>query len=194
MSSGWFTWMALQLMGQAPLIDPAHSVVDFQVPLLLVGAVRGQFVQVEGGVSLEPAGWRVCARIPVHSAVMADPSRRAELLGPGFFDAARHPSARFRSVLLPSLSIPEQLEGVLEVRGVRRLQRWQVNPQGCHPPLWNGCRLRLDGVLSRSAFGMRARSAIVGDAVRLQMQIVLRTDSIPLNDAARAEHPVCAEH
>ena len=74
-------------------IDPATSQVTFQVRLLWLDHVDGNFTQVIGNLlpGPRPDSWVVDATIPVASVSMTSTRMRQWLLAPAFFDAGHHP-------------------------------------------------------------------------------------------------------
>jgi polyisoprenoid-binding protein YceI len=177
-------------------LDPARSSVRFQIPLLLFGQVQGTFAAVSGELLHAPAGWQVCADVEVASARLSRSKDREELLGPSFFHADRHPQLRFVSDPLPP-GLPREgavLRGRLSVRGYTRSTRFVMQHVQC-PDTTSiaGCEFRLHGTIRRRDFGMRARPAVLGNTVALQLQIaVCAADAQHCNTATKATSPDCA--
>lgn len=194
MLSSAATLAAIAEQNRIPL-DPTRSSVHFQIPLLLLGQVRGQFTEVSGELLRVDEGWRVCADVAVGSALMRRAKDRQELLGPSFFDAQRHPQLRFVSDVLPR-DLPIEgttLQGRLSVRGYTRTARFVVHEVQC-PELSGsaGCRFSLHGAIRRSDFGMRARPAVLGNTVTLELRIALCGDPQGCG-AARPSARVCED-
>ena len=165
-------------------IDPARSQVQFAVRKFWFAHVGGTFPALSGtlhridthiGADLG----RVDADLEVSGLVMDDTGDRARALGPGFFDAARFPSIHFDSDPFPldELATGGTLRGMLSLHGQRQPVRLALEPSDCpRQPLQ--CVIRVHGVISRSAFGMRDWRGVLSDAVELNLRIVLRDASV----------------
>jgi polyisoprenoid-binding protein YceI len=94
--------------------------------------------------------------------------------GPDFFDVGRYPRIHFASLPFPATSLRDggTLDGTLELHGQRHEAQLELEPSQCPAqPLL--CPVRVRGILSRSAFGMRAHRGWLSDRVSLTMNIVL---------------------
>jgi len=96
-------------------VDPTHSQVDFVVKHLGVSTIRGTFSDFQatltGGDTTTLAG-----TIRLASVSTRDENRDAHLLSPDFFDADRHPEARFEATFVT----PSKVVGNFTLRGVTR--------------------------------------------------------------------------
>jgi polyisoprenoid-binding protein YceI len=175
--------LALLLAGLRPStanalthIDATRSHAAFELPLLLVGSVKGRFQQISGSVLEADGHVQVCAVVAVASAFMRRAKDREELLGPNFFNAAAFPQLGFVAAPLPRAALQPgaELNGKLSVRGISRPTRFRLVELDC--PQANasaGCRLVLQGAIRRGDFGMRARRGVLGNSVALQLVIQL---------------------
>lgn len=159
-------------------IDPARSQATFSVRKLWFAHARGTFPNLRGTVRRIEADGNPCvevdANVAVAGLVMGNVKDRARALGAAFFDAARFATIRFASAPLPvaELATGGRLRGTLLLHGVRRKVVFQLRPSTCpRRPL--ACAIHVDGTLSRRAFGMDARRALVGNKVTLTLRIVL---------------------
>lgn len=191
----WLLALALLLPGFASAgaaaapatwsIDPAQSQVTFSVRKFWFVHVRGTFPALNGtlhrldtrvGVNLG----QVDATLDASGLRMADPDALARALGPGFFDAAQHPSVSFVSDAFPlnELVSGGDLRGQLTLHGETRPVTLALQPSECpREPL--GCVIRVRGAISRSAFGMRDMRAVLSDKVELDLEIFLRSPMHP---------------
>ena len=82
-------------------IDPLHSSAQFSVRHMMISTVRGEFTGIAGTIIYDP-------KDPAHDSVEATidcttentgvAKRDAQLKGPDFFDVARYPQMKFKSI------------------------------------------------------------------------------------------------
>lgn len=170
--------LALAAHADAPQtwpISSEHSFVQFSVRTLWFTHERGRFEAVYGQLQRSEAERDVVdAWIDANSLQMDDADALKQAQGPGFFDVARYPRIHFVSSPFADALLRDggTLEGILDLHGDRRWVQLKLLPSGCpeHPLT---CAIRLQGRLSRSAFGMRAHRALLSDKVALDLNIVL---------------------
>lgn len=170
----WWIGLSCALAGTQPsALHGGESRVGFQLRLWWFGQVSGSFHDLRGALRRQQGKLRICAWVPVDSARMASAAHRRELLGPDFFAAATHPQIRFVSApLAPALlASGGALSGRLTLRGQTREVRFQLAPMHCSAADPADCRVRLQGQVQRSDFGMRAKPGVLGDTVRLQLDL-----------------------
>ncbi|MEP6898871.1 MAG: YceI family protein [Rhodanobacter sp.] len=161
-------------------IDQVRSHADFGVRLLWVHTVTGRFTDIQGDVNLDRSGMAtVDVRIGVDSVAMGSARFRRWVLAPEFFDAARHPSARFLSDPVPFNRLVSGgiLDGQLSLRGITRPIRLELLPADCatitaRAWAW-ACTIEARGVVSRSDFGMTSHGTSLSDQVHLDLLIAL---------------------
>lgn len=160
-------------------ISSQHSFVQFSVRTLWFTHERGRFDAVYGQLLRSDAGRDVVdAWIDADSLQMEGADVLKQARGPGFFDVARYPRIHFVSSPFAEalLRAGGALEGILDLHGERRWVQFTLLPSTCpEQPL--SCAIRLRGALSRSAFDMRARRALVSDKVALDLNITLENPS-----------------
>lgn len=170
--------LALAAHADAPQtwpISSEHSFVQFSVRTLWFTHERGHFDAVYGQLRRNDAGRDVVdAWIDAGSLQMDDSHALEEARGPGFFDVAQYPRIHFVSLPFAEALLREggTLEGILDLHGERGQVQFTLQPSGC-PQRPLTCAIRLQGKLSRSAFGMRAHRALLSDKVALDLNIVL---------------------
>lgn len=95
------------------------------------------------------------------------------LRGPDFFDIARYPEVRFSSEAIRGVDPRHfQIEGTLEIRGVRRPLTLDATLEREHTNTVNGTEIAdfsVTGTLHRSDYGMTAQPIMISDQVRLQI-------------------------
>ena len=90
---------AAALSAETYTIDPVHSSLGFNLRHL-VSKFSGSFTKVSGTVTYDaaaPEKSSVEATIAINSVNTADEKRNGHLLSPDFFDAAKFPTASFKS-------------------------------------------------------------------------------------------------
>ncbi|MGH8190484.1 MAG: YceI family protein [Rhodanobacteraceae bacterium] len=164
-------------------IEPAQSQAQFDVRKFWIVHVRGTFTRLQGSLRRldTPFGIdlaEVRAYIDVTNLVTDSPGHTARVLAPEFFNAARYRHILFDSDPFPlgELVAGGPLRGTLLLHGMARNVAFALQPSECpRQPL--DCGIRVQGTISRSAFGMHAWRGLVGDEVKLKLRIVVR----PLN-------------
>ena len=97
----FFASSALHAQETSWRIDSNHSAAHFSVRHMMISTVRGEFTGIAGTVTYDP-------KDPAHDSVEATidcstvntgvAKRDAQLKGPDFFDVARHPQMKFKSI------------------------------------------------------------------------------------------------
>ena len=163
-------------------IDGQHSNVEFLVRLRLRMRARGRIEGVDGELRPQPGGgWTV--------RVQAD-GRNLRVAGPRWMERAtrsddflavdRHPGIRFNSQAFSErvLRTGGSVRGQLTLRGLTRPVSLQLLPSACAHP-GRDCDLRVQGIISRTDFGMTAYSRSVKDDVEIRLQVRLRPAASP---------------
>ncbi|MBE1162979.1 YceI family protein [Dyella acidiphila] len=162
-------------------IDSAASQASFQVRLLWLEHIGGNFTQVLGEVAPGPSpdSLVVDAVIPVQSVSMPSKRMRQWLLAPAFFDADHHPTIHFVSdpVAQAELDSGGILTGNLTLRGVTAPVHFAVQPAHCEEQSSTPCHLTLHGRVQRSTFGMTGDHLPLSDSVELNLSITLQREN-----------------
>lgn len=104
-------------------IDPAHSEVDFAIRHMAISTVHGRFGIKEGVIEFDPRDIQnssVTATIDVASVDTGVAPRDADLKSPRFFDAAKYPTATFKSTRVVRAGDGFDVIGDLTLRGVTK--------------------------------------------------------------------------
>ncbi len=104
-------------------IDPQHSQVDFGIKHMGISTVHGRFAIKDGSVDLDPANVTesaVMATIDVTSVDTGEAQRDTHLRSPDFFDAAKFPTATFKSTKVTKTSDGFDVIGDLSLHGVTK--------------------------------------------------------------------------
>jgi polyisoprenoid-binding protein YceI len=156
--------------------DQALSSVQFEVGVLGIFSKSGNFSDFSGSLTLANDGTAtVQAVIAAGSVQMKSKADVKTLTGPDYFAAERFPQIRFNSVsFAPALlKTGGQIEGEVELRGVRLRERFEIVHGQCPHKTsapWR-CTFSVSGKIHRSRYGMSARRGIVSDIVVLQFNI-----------------------
>lgn len=104
-------------------IDPAHSEVDFGIRHMGISTVHGRFGIKEGVIEFDPKNVgdsSVMAVIDVASVDTGVAQRDTHLKSPDFFDAAKYPTATFKSTKIVPAGGGYDVIGELSLHGVTR--------------------------------------------------------------------------
>ena len=182
-----FLVLALAAAGNARAerfaIDPVHTRIAFQVSHAGFSWPVGSFSQASGVLDFDKDDWskaRVDVRFPIGTLQLGDAKWQDKILDPTFFDAKRFPEARFVSTKVePKGNDEAELIGELTLRGVTKPVTLQVklNQLARHPLTFRRTAgFSATGTLSRKAFGIDNWAKVVGDEVRLILEVEARRD------------------
>jgi polyisoprenoid-binding protein YceI len=164
-------------------IDPVHTRIAFQVSHAGFSWPVGSFSGASGVLDFDRADWsqaRVEVKFPVSSLELGNADWQGKILDPTFFDAKQFPEARFASTKVePTGSDTADVTGNLSLHGVTRpvLLHVKLNALARHPmTLRRTAGFSATGTLSRKDFGMDHWSKVVGDEVRLILEVEATRD------------------
>lgn len=158
-------------------IDPRHTFPSFAIRHLGFSTQRGRFNDTAGRITLDRAARKAGAQITIDAssvdtglAELEERLRKAD-----FFDAAKYPtitftstSARFEGDTLKAL------DGMLTIRGRTRPVTLTIDRLVCgpHPARRTTvCGADAAATIKRSEFGMTYGLPLVGDEVKLSIQV-----------------------
>lgn len=155
-------------------VEPEHTQVVFRVSHLGFTTYFGEFSGASGSLVLDPrdpAADRLEVTIPMASVHTTSAKLDEELRGGEWFDAARFPTATFRSTRVsPTGANSADVEGMLTLHGVTRpaVLHARFNGAGVNP-LDKGytAGFEVSGHIKRSEFGVSKYVPLVGDDVEL---------------------------
>jgi polyisoprenoid-binding protein YceI len=172
-------------------IDPVHTRVAFQVSHAGFSNPVGSFSQSVGELDFDPddaAADRVDVRIPIATLDLGDESWQGKILDGTFFDAKKYPEARFVSTHVEKTGdTAYTIEGTLTLHGVSHPVRLQAtfNALRHHPLTFRRTiGFSASGTLKRSDFGMTSWSSLVGDEVRLLIEVEAQKSTATNQDEA----------
>ncbi len=159
------------------VVDPAHTHPSFSVDHLGISTQRGRLGRTTGRIVLDREAGTGTVEVEIDAASVStgNAALDAVVRGEDFLDAARHPVARFRArELVFEAGVPRRAAGELTLAGVTKPVELAIVRFGCTrlPFLVRlTCGADIVAGLKRSAFGMSAFPAFVGDEVRLDIQV-----------------------
>ena len=162
-------------------IDPAHSVVEFQVRHLGLAKVRGQFDSFSGTIEIgeDPLESRVDVSIDAASIDTRDENRDSHLRSADFLDVENYPTLEFHSTEVDTGREQPLVRGDLTVRGVTRQVTLELEFEGAATDPWGNYRLGCSAAtdINREDFGLTWNQALetggwlVGKSVRIELSV-----------------------
>lgn len=162
-------------------IDPVHSDVSFTVVHLGLTRYRRSFEKFDGEITTtsDPLHSSVSATVDVTSFDTGLEKFNEHLLADGFFDAARHPTARFRFTGLRTYEEQFALEGELTLRGVTRPVIFDLELHGFGEGINGDSKVAFSAetIIRRNDFGIVFGATlpngrlVVGNDVRISLEI-----------------------
>lgn len=163
-------------------IDPTHTFPGFEISHLGLSVQRGRFNRSGGKLVLDRAAGAGSVEISIDAASVDTGLDELErrLRGDEFFNVETYPQLTFKSdrfVFIDGRLIA--VEGMLTLLGVTRPLYLTVDHLHCRPhPLTRRemCGANATANLKRSEFGMDRYVPMVGDEVRLLIQVEANRD------------------
>ena len=157
------------------MVDPGHSQVAFTVNHLGFSTYHGIFGDVTGSMSIDPkapAKAKVSIDIPIKGIATTSAKLNEHLLGPDFFDAAKHPTAHFESTSIRASGKSARISGNLTIKGVTKPVVLEAVFVGAGTMMGKRT-VGFDATttIKRSDFGVSYGIPLVPDAVPLQISV-----------------------
>jgi polyisoprenoid-binding protein YceI len=158
-------------------IEPAHTVVSFEVRNFGIAKRRGLFPGVSGRVLLDAQAGNGSINIVVNtrSVETSDPATRTFLRGKSFLDVEQFSEIVYKAGrVIFEQDKPVRIEGELTLLGVTRSVSLSISGYTCEGDSSGADRCVLDAATTfrRSEFGMNHYLALVSDDVRLAIHSV----------------------
>jgi polyisoprenoid-binding protein YceI len=154
------------------IIDSARSHAEFEVKVMWLLGIRGDFGLVKGKLSIDRfhGTATVDAEIDTNTLHMRSRSHENWAKSSEFFDSAQFPKIHFVSDSFPLVRMNHggDLEGMLTLRGVERPVHMTMDASECQNPLTGDCAVEAWGAIYRSEFGMQSRRGALSDKVQLR--------------------------
>lgn len=169
-------------------VDPAHALVEFTVPHMVIGEVSGIFRRFEGTLkvpALEFDKAQLSARIETASIFTNNEARDEHLRSADFFDAAHFPYMTFESNrFVPKGNRAYDIEGTLTIKGKALPFTLHAQYRGLQVDPWGNDRLGFmaEGKLNRVLWGLKWNNLLqngaylIGHEVRLRIVCELVTE------------------
>ena len=159
-------------------IDPTHTQVEFTYNHFGFSNITGRFDQVNGEFELDTADLaksRISIEIPISSLSTGVGKLDQHLLGPDFFDAAKYPTATFKSKSVHVVDAGKlHVSGDLTIHGVTKPVTLdvKVNKIGDHPmKKIPAAGFDASTRIKRSEFGVGAYVPMVSDDVEIHITL-----------------------
>lgn len=153
------------------VLDPARSTVTFTARELGVVRVRGRLGPICGRVQVgAPAEESaVTAEVAASGLTTGNARRDRDLLGPRFLHAEAHPVLRFSATRFDAALGAWTAPGRLQVRGISEPVRFWMEPARRRAD--GTVAVRVSGEVDRRHFGIRVPRALVGQRIRIDLDI-----------------------
>lgn len=162
------------------MVDPGHSQVTFTVNHLGFSTYRGMFGGISGTMKIDPktpARATLAIDIPIKGVTTTVDKLNQHLLGPDFFDAARHPTARFVSTSVRPTGKRARISGRLTIKGVTR------------PVVLDAIFVGAGTMMGKRTVGFDATTVIKRSDFGVSYGIPLVPDLVPLQISVAFEKP-----
>jgi polyisoprenoid-binding protein YceI len=158
-------------------VDPTHTQILFEVNHLGFSHYFGIFGDATGTMTLDPAkpeAASVAIDIPIAKVVTTSPELNAHLQKADFFDAAKFPTATFRSTSVTVSGDTAKIAGNLTIRGITKpvILDTRFVGAGSHP-MTGAPALGFAATtkIKRSDFGVSYGIPMVPDEVDLKINV-----------------------
>jgi polyisoprenoid-binding protein YceI len=163
---------AVGVHAQDYIIDSARSHAEFDVKVMWLIGIRGDFGAVKGKlrVDLFHGTAMVDAEIDTDNLHMRTHSYENWAKSNEFFDSAQFPKIHFVSDSFPIVRMSHggDLDGMLTLRGIEHPVHLTIDAADCTDPLQGECAVEAWGSIYRSEFGMQSRRGALSDKVQLR--------------------------
>jgi polyisoprenoid-binding protein YceI len=160
------------------VLDPSHSVLQFNIKHLMIATLRGTFNEIEGtveaGADFENAKFSFTAAID--SVDTNDEKRDAHLKGADFFEADKFPKLRFTSTrFIKTGDATFEMTGNLTIKDSTKSVILLVDYGGTMKDPWGNLKagFALKGKINRKDFGLTWNAQIEAGGTMLSEEVVL---------------------
>ena len=164
-------------------LDPAHTIVGFEVPHLVVSSIEGRFKKFEGTLNLgiKLSDSKVEANIDVSSIDTAENDRDKHLKSADFFDVDKFPKMTFESTSFVGMPAQFKVYGKLTIKNITKevVLDAKLSKEITDP--WGKKRVALTGMtkIKRQDFGLTWNNiADVGQIVGDEITILIKAEAI----------------
>lgn len=163
-------------------IDPAHTRIGFQARHAMVTKVRGQFLDFEGGVHLDPSNPDKSSAhliIQAKSLTTGNEQRDEHLRSNDFFAMDQYPEIKFNSTKVEKIDDENlRLTGDLTIRGVTRPVTVDFEYLGAAVDPWGNLRIGFEGktTINRKDWGVNWNAALEAGGVLVSEKVTIELD------------------
>jgi polyisoprenoid-binding protein YceI len=167
-------------------IDSARSHADFEVKVMWLVGIRGDFGAIKGNLTVDRFRGTATVEADIDTNDLHMRTRGYETWAKSseFFDSQHFPKIHFLSDSFPLVRLNSggDIEGKLTLLGIVRPIRFDLDAADCADPLSGTCPVEAFSSIRRSDFGMQARRGALSDKVQLRLSAFVNTtptDSLP---------------
>jgi polyisoprenoid-binding protein YceI len=162
-------------------VDPAHTLVTFTAPHLVISKVKGRFDKFSGSFDFDEKTMKldnVVVSIKTDSINTNEKDRDKHLRSPDFFDVTKFPEMNFVSTkVIYDKEKPDKIEGNLTIRGITKPVTMDLDYNGAITDAWGNrvVSFEAEAKVNRKDFGMVWNKALdkggvtVGDEIKIQI-------------------------
>ena len=156
-------------------IDTTHSSVGFAVRHMVVATFRSTFKAFDATLVSDETGARLTGSVEAASIDIADPSFKAHLDSPEFFDVEQHPTLTFASTALRRDGDRLEVEGDLTIRGITHRVVGTGSVTDATEDPWGNTRigLALETKVDRTAYGLNWNAPLPKGGMALANEVTL---------------------
>jgi polyisoprenoid-binding protein YceI len=180
---------AIAAHAQDYIIDSVRSHAEFDVKVMWLVGIRGDFGSVKGKLSVDlfHGTAMVDAEIDTNNLHMRARSYENWAKSNEFFDSAQFPKIHFVSDSFPIVRMNRggDLDGMLTLRGIERPVHLTIDAAECADPLHGACAVEAWGSIYRSEFGMQSRRGALSDKVQLRFSAFVDGHDVEKSDPDR---------
>lgn len=168
--------------GGGLVIDAKASQVGFVLRTRWGQRLDGDFPSYRGDVAIHADGTRRVRMVLDAPAVeiVGHPRYTRYTRDEGFLYVDQWPEVEMQSDPFGPQLLQQggELSGTVAIRGVRRTEVFAIRPAACDRPLFD-CPVVAEGEISRSDYGMDRWGLVLGDRVRLQLELWAQEPGTP---------------
>lgn len=159
------------------VLDPGHTFPSFEIRHQGISTMRGKFNRSQGRVMLDPEGQGSLIEVSVDasSGDTGHDGLNQKLLGVLFFNTSRFPEIRFTSNKVEyAEGKPVRAIGNLTLLGVTYPITLEIRDYACTQQFLTRrpmCGADVQTVIKRSDFGMNYAIPLIGDEVKLAIEV-----------------------
>lgn len=159
------------------VLDPGHTFPSFEIRHQGISTMRGKFNRSQGRVVLDPQGASNLIEVSVDasSGDTGHDGLNQKLLGLSFFNTSRFPEIRFSASKVDFAdNKPVKAHGTLTMLGVTRPVTLEIRDYACTQQFLTRrpmCGADVHTVIKRSDFGMNYGIPLIGDEVKLAIEV-----------------------